>query len=193
MDPTSSAELELSPEERATLLEVARSSIVAGLEHDRRYAPEASAYRPRLQEHKGCFVTLHLNGELRGCVGTLRARGPLVVEVSQAAHSAAFHDPRFPPLEERELAKLDIHISVLSALEPMQFDSEPNLLAQLRPGVDGLVLSDGGRLGTFLPAVWEKFPEPAVFFAHLRTKAGLAPDYWSDTIKVERYSTESFS
>lgn len=193
MDPTSSAELELSLQERTSLLEVARASIVAGLEQGQRYAPAVKDYPPRLREHQGCFVTLDLDGELRGCVGCLRARGPLVGEVAQAAHSAAFRDPRFAPLDKRELTGLEIHISVLSKLEPMHFQSEQDLLTQLRPGIDGLVLSEGGRLGTFLPDVWETFPEPAVFFAHLRTKAGLAPEHWSDTLKVERYSTESFS
>ncbi len=193
MDPTSSPERELSPEERTSLLEVARASIVSGLEHGRRSRPNKSEHGPRLRKHRSCFVTLHLHGELRGCVGCLRARSPLVEEVAQAAHSAAFRDSRFPPLDQSELADLQIHVSVLSEPKPMQFESEQDLLAQLRPGVDGLVLSEGSRLGTFLPDVWEKFPEPAVFFAHLRTKAGLASGYWSDSLRVERYTTESFS
>lgn len=192
MDPTSCPDGELSAADRATLLEVARASIVSQLEHGQRYRPNASDYGPRLRQPQPCFVTLHLGGALRGCVGSLRAYSPLIEGIAQAAHSAAFRDPRFPPLDKGELADLHIHLSVLSEPEPMTFDNEQDLLGQLRPGVDGLVLSEGSRSGTFLPAVWEKFPEPAVFFAHLRTKAGLTPGYWSDTLKVERYTTESF-
>jgi len=192
MDPTSSSENQLPVAERTTLLEVARAAIVSGLDHGRRYQPEPQDYPPRLRTPQACFVTLHLDGNLRGCVGSLRAHSPLVQGIASAAYSAAFQDPRFPPLTRAELEELHIHISVLSEPQPMQFHDEADLLSQLRPGVDGLILSDGGRLGTFLPAVWEKFPEPAVFFAHLRTKAGLPPGHWSDTLEVERYTTESF-
>ncbi|MBW2454549.1 MAG: AmmeMemoRadiSam system protein A [Deltaproteobacteria bacterium] len=192
MDPTSSAEGQLSLKQRTTLLEVARASIVSGLEQGRRYSPDLNDYPPRLREQQACFVTLHLDGELRGCVGSLRAHSPLVEGIAQSAYSAAFRDPRFPPLCQPELKQLHLHISALSVPKPMQFADEADLLSQLRPGIDGLVLTDGGHVGTFLPAVWEKMPEPAVFFAHLRAKAGLSPGHWSNTLKVERYTTESF-
>ncbi len=192
MGPTSSVEDRLSLEQRTTLLEVARASVVSGLEHGRRSNPDPKDFPSRLREPRACFVTLHLGGELRGCVGSLRAHSPLVEGVAQAAYSAAFRDPRFPPLTQAELNELHFHISVLSVPQPMEFDDEADLLSQLRPGVDGLVLTDGGRVGTFLPTVWESLPEPAVFFAHLRTKAGLPPGHWSDTLEVERYTTESF-
>ena len=103
------------------------------------------------------------------------------------------HYPRFQPVSASEFGDLEIHISVLSPPEPMIFTSEADLLRQIRPGIDGLILEDGAYRGTFLPSVWEQLPDPAQFLAHLKMKAGLPPNYWSDTLKVSRYTTESFS
>ncbi|HDL77837.1 MAG TPA: AmmeMemoRadiSam system protein A, partial [Lentisphaerae bacterium] len=100
-------------------------------------------------------------------------------------------DPRFPPLTASELPELDLHISILSPLQPMSFSSETELLRQLRPGVDGILLADGVHQGTFLPSVWESLPDPELFLKHLKMKAGLPPDYWSDTIRAWRYTVES--
>jgi AmmeMemoRadiSam system protein A len=96
-------------------------------------------------------------------------------------------------LTETEFPKLEIHISVLNKPEPMQFESEADLISQLRPNIDGLILSDRGHRGTFLPSVWESLPEPQDFFTHLKMKAGLPANHWSDTITVERYTVESIS
>jgi len=117
-----------------------------------------------------------------------------VQDVAHNAYAAAFSDPRFPPLAalELELEGLDLHISILSPPEPMQFVSEGDLLNQLRPGEDGLILRAGVRRGTFLPSVWESLPQPQAFLQHLKMKAGLAPDFWSDEVRVERYTTEAF-
>jgi len=120
----------------------------------------------------------------------LEARRPLAEDVVQNAFAAAFGDPRFPPVTEPEVDKLDIHISVLSPLEEMHFASEADLLRQIRPGIDGLVLEDGPYRGTFLPAVWESLPDKRDFLRHLKIKAGLPPDYWSNTLRVWRYTTE---
>jgi AmmeMemoRadiSam system protein A len=149
-------------------------------------------YPSGLRVRKGCFVTLFLVGELRGCVGCLRARGPLVQEVARAAYSAAFRDPRFSPLEREDVSRVRIHVSILSDPVELRVESEDALMALLRPGIDGVILSEGSRLGTFLPDVWEKFPEPEEFLRQLRVKAGLPPSYWSETLKVERYTTEAF-
>ncbi|MEQ9319934.1 MAG: AmmeMemoRadiSam system protein A [Polyangiaceae bacterium] len=177
---------------RARLLEVAAAAIDAGLETGSRWTPDVAGEADALAEPRGCFVTLHRDGELRGCVGSLSPRGPLATEVARAAYNAAFRDPRFSPLTPAERDGLDIHISVLSAPEPMAFSSEQDLLDQLRPGVDGLILEDAGQMGTFLPDVWDKLPAPRTFLAHLRRKAGLAPDHWSPSLRVKRYTTESF-
>jgi len=128
---------------------------------------------------------------LRGCIGTLEPQWALVLDVAKNARAAAFEDPRFPALTWPEFDRLEAHVSVLSMPEPMQFESEEDLLAQLRPGVDGLILEESFYRGTFLPAVWESLAEPQEFLRHLKQKAGLHPDYWSDTIKVQRYTTES--
>lgn len=177
---------------RRQLLEVAESSIRHGLEQGRALALVATDYPPLLQAERATFVTLHRGGELRGCIGSLEAHRPLVVDVAENAYAAAFSDPRFPPLSRAELAGLELHISILSPAEPMQFDSETDLVAQLQPGVDGLVMREGPRRGTFLPSVWESLPRPEDFLTHLKLKAGLPADYWSESLEVARYRTESF-
>jgi AmmeMemoRadiSam system protein A len=195
MGPTSSSDAvgrELSSGQRALLTDVARRSIAYGLAHGEAMPVVLSAYADALREPKACFVTLRIGEELRGCVGTLRARLPLVEEVARSAYSAAFGDPRFPPLTAEELDTIHLHISVLSTPEPMPVADEGELLARLRPGVDGLVLSDGARSSTFLPSVWDSLPEPKRFVTHLKLKAGMPPDHWSSSMRVQRYTTESF-
>ena len=137
-------------------------------------------------------MTLTLHDELRGCIGTLHAYQPLVADVAKNAYAAAFHDPRFARLARNEFAELQLHISILSEPEPMNFADEQALLAQLQPGVDGLILEEGLHRGTFLPQVWDSLPEPQQFLRHLKQKAGLPPEYWSKTIKMQRYTVEEF-
>lgn len=149
-------------------------------------------YPETLQQPRATFVTLNIHENLRGCIGTLEAHQALVSDVAHNAHAAAFHDPRFPPLSQREFKDIEIHISILSPPEPMQFTSEADLLKQIRPGIDGLLLEENHHRGTFLPSVWESLHTTQDFLTHLKYKAGLPADYWSDTIKVSRYTTESF-
>ena len=183
----------LEETERDTLLDVAEGSIRHGLAQGRPLPVSAAEHPEALQPERATFVTLERSGQLRGCIGSLEAHRPLVEDVAHNAFAAAFSDPRFPPLAETELADLVLSISVLSPAEPMVFESEPDLIGQLRPGVDGLILEEKGRRGTFLPAVWESLPQPRRFFEQLKLKAGLPPDYWSPTIRVSRYTTEAFS
>jgi len=129
---------------------------------------------------------------LRGCIGTLTAHQAVIADVAYHAHAAAFSDPRFPALRENELDDLDIHISVLSEPQIISFSSEADLLAQLRPGIDGLILRDLGRTGTFLPSVWESLPQVKDFWQQLKRKAGLPANHWSKSLEVLRYTTESF-
>jgi AmmeMemoRadiSam system protein A len=193
MPSTEPVESTLGPDVRRTLLAVAAQSIRYGLRTGAPLPVRPEDFDPPLRERRASFVTLHHQSELRGCIGHLQAVSPLVVDVAGNAFAAAFRDPRFPPLAERELTDLQIHISVLTTPEPMSFDSERDLLAKIRPGVDGLILRDGVHQGTFLPSVWESLPDPTSFLAHLKNKAGLPTDYWSDTLTVSRYRTESFS
>ncbi len=143
-------------------------------------------------QKRATFVTLTIGGQLRGCIGMLEACRPLAEDVANNAYAAAFEDPRFPPLTKKEFEKLEIHISVLSPPEEMLFSSEEDLLRQIRPGIDGLILQEGFRRGTFLPSVWGELPEKELFWAHLKLKAGLSAAYWADTVRVFRYTTEYF-
>ncbi|MFQ5487610.1 MAG: AmmeMemoRadiSam system protein A [Gammaproteobacteria bacterium] len=183
----------LSRQQRETLLDIARRSIVHGLEWHSPLAVDPADYDARLRAPGASFVTLYLGNELRGCIGSLEARRPLVSDVASNACAAAFQDPRFLPLTAGELPALHIHISVLSEATPLHFSSEEDLLRQLRPGVDGLILEEAEiHRGTFLPSVWSSLPDPRRFLQQLKLKAGLPADYWSDTLRVLRYTTESF-
>lgn len=188
----SSTDARLDPTQRAALLRLARESIAYGLRHGRPLPVDASAYPEDLRVPRATFVTLEIDGELRGCIGTLNAHQPLVKDVADNAFNAAFRDPRFPPLRAEELDRLDIHISVLSPATPINFRDEADLIAQLRPGVDGVILHTPTHRGTFLPSVWESLPNAEDFLRHLKRKAGLPMDYWSPEIRVERYTTEAF-
>lgn len=175
------------------LLSLARESIREGLESGHPTAVETDLWPAPLQARGASFVSLHrADGSLRGCIGTLQRRQSLVADVAEHAYAAAFRDPRFPPLTPGELAPITIELSVLSEPEPLPVSSEAELLASVQPGEDGLILEDGAHRGTFLPAVWASLPEPEDFVRELKRKAGLPPDYWSDTLNVRRYRTESF-
>jgi AmmeMemoRadiSam system protein B/AmmeMemoRadiSam system protein A len=179
------------------LLAVARQSIERGrragepLPVDPHAHPAHPAHPAALREIGATFVTLKLDGKLRGCIGSLDATLPVVDDVSRNAYRAAYHDPRFEPVSRLEGERLQIHISLLGPPVALSFSSEEELVAQLSPGVDGLILRDGSRYATFLPDVWEQLPDPREFLAHLKQKAGLAVDYWSDTLEVSRYATRS--
>jgi len=137
-------------------------------------------------------VTLNINGALRGCVGSLSADKSLIEDLSSNAYSAAFRDLRFPSLEDSEFDQLNYHISILTQPTPILFKSEKDLINQLRPNIDGLVLKEGTNSGTFLPSVWEQLLDREVFLKHLKQKAGLSRGYWSDSITVDRYEVDSF-
>ncbi len=184
---------EFTPAHRATLLEIAARAIDHGLEQGEPLRVDAEDFPMQLRRVRACFVTLLLDAELRGCIGHLEAQLPIVEDVAENAYAAAFRDPRFAPLSRAERDRLEIHISVLTPAEPISFDSEAELESKIRPSVDGLILVEGRHRGTFLPSVWESLPDTRSFLAHLKQKAGLPPGYWSSTLEVYRYETESFS
>jgi len=184
------ARTSLSKEQQQCLLALAKNSIQHGLTTGTPLTVNLADFPEDLRVQRATFVTLQKHGQLRGCIGMLAATRPLVVDIAENAFLAAFNDPRFPPLSADELDELDIHLSILTPAESMSFSSEQDLLNQLQPNIDGLILQDGYRRGTFLPSVWEQLPEPKQFLSHLKQKAGLPSDYWSDTLKVSRYTAE---
>lgn len=166
------------------LLPIARASIGTAL--GRSLVADEGA--PWLQESAACFVTLTQGGELRGCIGSLEARRSLLADVKANALAAAFHDPRFAPLTERELDYTQIEVSVLSAPQAFYVSDEADALMQLRPLVDGVVFEYGHHRSTFLPQVWEQLPKPAEFLAQLKRKAGLPGNFWAGGVRLQRYT-----
>lgn len=175
------------------LLEVARRSLEHGLESARPWIPEAGAFPEPLRIEGASFVSLYRGAHLRGCIGALEPRRPLIEDVAWNAFAAGFRDPRFPALASDEVDALGIHVSVLGPLEPIDADSEASLLAALRPGVDGLVIEWESRRGTFLPSVWSSLPDPGDFLLHLKRKAGFAPEGWPRGARCARYVTKEWS
>ena len=155
------------------------------------YAADETA--PWLVEHGACFVTLTQHGQLRGCIGSLQAHRPLLADVKSNAVSAALRDPRFAPLRVSELDITVVEISLLSPTSAMDIRDEADALAQLRPGVDGIVFEYGSYRSTFLPQVWEQLPQPHQFMAHLKRKAGLPDDFWAEGVKLSRYTVSKWS
>jgi AmmeMemoRadiSam system protein A len=182
----------LAPAQRATLMDVARRSIEHGLASGQPLVVTPSEYHRDLKAVRASFVTLQKHGQLRGCIGHLEAVQPVVVDVAENAFAAAFRDPRFSPLTAAEWPDVDVHLSLLTTPERMQFSDEADLIGQIRAGEDGLILQDGPNRGTFLPSVWESLPNPVDFLVHLKRKAGLAANHWSERVEVYRYHTESF-
>jgi uncharacterized protein len=179
--------------QQQTLLQIAKNSIQNGLKFQAPLPVQIEEYSGILIQQRACFVTLNKQQQLRGCIGSLQAYRPLVIDISNNAYAAAFSDPRFPALQQVEFKQLEFHISILEPAEPMSFTSEEDLLSQIRPNIDGLILSDQGKKGTFLPSVWQSLTTTKDFWQQLKRKAGLPINHWSDTLMVERYSTESFS
>jgi uncharacterized protein len=176
-------------EHGTALLTLARNAIAT---HFDQPPATAAVDLPELHKNGATFVTLTQRGELRGCIGSLEAWRPLLLDVQENARAAAFRDPRFAPLSEDELPSTRVEVSLLTTAEPMNFRDEADALAQLRPNVDGIIFSAGSRRSTFLPQVWEQLPEPAEFMARLKLKAGLPGNYWGPDVRLERYAVKKW-
>lgn len=172
----------------AALLGIAARSIAHGLAHDRPLAVDLDGLPGELRGPGAAFVTLKRGGRLRGCIGSPEAHRPLAADVADNAWRAAFRDPRFPKLGADERDGLDLSVSVLTAPEPMRFRDQGDLLAQLRPGEDGLIIADGRARALYLPSVWEQLPLAETFLAQLKLKAGLAADHWSAGFQAHRFA-----
>lgn len=170
------------------LLPIARASIAEPLGEVRATAEQA----PWLQLPGACFVTLTQNDELRGCIGSLEAHRPLLLDVKANAYAAAFRDPRFKPLIAAELGRTEVEISLLSEMQPLEFASEQEALAKLQPGIHGVVFEYGQYRSTFLPQVWDQLPKVTDFMGHLKSKAGLSPSFWAKEVKLSLYSVSKW-
>ncbi len=184
---------ELGADERSCLLDIARASIRHGIESGQARLPDSAGLGEALRIPAAVFITLTRNGQLRGCIGSLQASEPLAEAVAHSAFNAALRDRRFAPLKGEELDRIEIEISVLSEMQPLEAESRQALLAQLEPGVDGLLLEDQGHRATFLPKVWEKMRDADEFLDQLLLKAGLGARHWSPSISFHRYHTLSFA
>ena len=175
----------LSSEERAILLQAAREAIESRLQRRRPNYPQASG---NLKKKCGAFVTLYEKGKLRGCIGFVTAARPLLQTVIEAAEASAFHDPRFPPLESRELGEITIDISVLSEPRPVRS------LEEIQVGTHGLIVRQGHRSGLLLPQVATEYGwDRETFLTHTCYKAGLPGDCWrSPDTEIELFGAEVF-
>jgi AmmeMemoRadiSam system protein A len=168
----------------AIMNEIARRAICGD-----RFSKPSEKLPPEFARPGASFATLFKAGTLRGCCGSVTPRRPLVEDIRANAVRSAFRDPRFLPLARVEWGEVSLTVTLLSALEPMNFDGEADLLSQLRPQRDGLLIEDAGRQALFLPAVWEQLTQKEEFLAHLKAKAGFSRGHWSPTFRASRFST----
>jgi AmmeMemoRadiSam system protein A len=184
----------LTHDEQQALLRLAREAMRLRVKGEKLPPLDLSTLPPRLREDGASFITLTIRGELRGCIGALEAYQPLAQDVREHAVAAALEDPRFPPVQERELGAIQVEVSRLTRPLPLEYKDADDLLSKLRPHVDGVILREAfGRRATFLPQVWEKLPNPAEFLNHLCQKMGLSESAWrSKHLEVLTYQVEEF-
>ena len=193
MAPSPSPEITLRTDEAELLLDIADAAIVAGLRGRLPLAPDPADLPAALGAKVATFVTLTVLGELNGCIGSIEGFEPLGVSVARHAWAAAFSDPRLPALRRSDYEHLTIDVSILSPLAEIPVGSHHELIAELRPHVDGLLIETGRQRAVFLPVVWEALPRPDEFLDHLYAKAGLVPGSWPDHMQAFRFTTEKIS
>ena len=184
---------QLSLEEQQTLLRMAREAMEYSVRGEKLEPLNESSLPAHLREQGASFVTLTIHGQLRGCIGALEAHQPLAKDVRDHAIAAALEDPRFPPVREDELSRIQIEVSRLTRPVPLEYTDAADLLSKLRPHVDGVILRDDMRRATFLPQVWEKIPDPAEFMDNLCYKMGVSDNTWRiKHLNVLVYQVEEF-
>lgn len=194
-DETKASSESMSLAEKKQLLELARTTLTEVLLQEKK----DSSFRkdqilPSLRVKRGCFVTLHKKETLRGCIGTIQPKDELCDCIQENVLHAAFHDPRFSPLQKEEVDQVEIEISVLTLPQRIHFTDAEDLKQKIRPGQDGIILSQGWRKATYLPQVWEQLPQKEKFLESLCHKAGLPSDAWKDTkTEIEVYQAIVFS
>ena len=186
-------EKNLSDSDRDILLKLARQTIQLTAAGERLPRLDLEAYSEDLRREGASFVTLTIGEQLCGCIGALEAYQPLVLDVQEHAAAAASEDYRFRPVRPEEVPLLEIEISRLTPTQALLYTDAQDLIDQLRPGLDGVLIRDGGRRATFLPQVWEKLPDPQDFLSHLCSKMGAPSDYWrTRKMDVYTYQVEEF-
>jgi AmmeMemoRadiSam system protein A len=184
---------QLTDSEKQTLLRLAREAMECGVRRQTLPPLDKASLTPHLLEQGASFVTLTIDGDLRGCIGALEAYQPLVDDVREHAVAAALEDPRFRPVGEGELDRIRLEVSRLTQPRPLEYSNSEDLIAKLRPHVDGVILKGDFRRATFLPQVWEKIPDPEEFLDHLCAKMGARSNLWRNTkLQVEIYQVEEF-
>jgi AmmeMemoRadiSam system protein A len=183
----------LTEEEGRTLLKVARQTIEQELFARKDQNPPPSANSSKFSEKRGTFVTLTIQGGLRGCIGHIIPQESLIEGIRVNAINAAFRDPRFRPLTKDEWKRVRIEISILTDPKPLSYSDVNDLLDKLRPGIDGVILKKGFHQSTFLPQVWEQLPGKEEFLTHLSLKAGLDGDEWrKGDLEILTYQVQAF-
>lgn len=191
----------VEPPDQARLLNHARTAIVDSLHSEQKFSVPTAAVTKALMSGASAllaapgasFVTLSIDGALRGCIGSIEPSRALADDVWRNAQRAAFKDPRFAPLREQQSHDAHLEISILGPLHNVRVASEAQLLTILRPHVDGLLLTFGAKRAIFLPKVWQQLPEPQVFVRQLKRKMGVADDFWHDAVVIRRYETKEFA
>jgi AmmeMemoRadiSam system protein A len=184
----------LSPTDSQYLVNLARLTIARAVEGDDIPPVVLAELTEELQQPGASFVTITIEGALRGCIGSIEPYRPLAQDVQENALGAAFRDPRFPALSTGELDAIQIELSILTQPQPLAYTSGDDLLSQLRPNIDGVIIEREWRRATFLPQVWEKLPNPIDFMSNLCKKAGLPPDdYQTPGLKVSIYQVAKYA
>lgn len=183
---------QFSPSQRRELLALATDAIEYALRTGRRVTPADGDLAPWLREPAATFVTLRRGARLLGCMGTLEPYQGLATDVVEHALNAAFDDPRMPPVDDEDFERMTVEISVLGPLNPLRVSSRAELVAVLRPHVDGLLVRTDGHRATFLPAVWDSVDSGSDFVALLWRKAGLAANRWPSSIQLWTYGVCAF-
>jgi AmmeMemoRadiSam system protein A len=174
--------------ERQTMMITVREAIRHGIHIGTPIRLDLSEYGAALMENWACFVTLKIDDTLRGCMGSFNTRQSLIENIAHNAHSAAFKDPRFIPIEDEDYAHLNVEIAIINNCEVIKCDSQENLMEQLKPYTDGLILDDGSNSATFLPSVWAQLCTAEEFVTELKTKLGLSAEQWDSSISAQRFS-----
>ncbi len=177
----------MNKQNQKLLLQLARKTIE---NHFQKRDYDLEKIPAEFQEKRGVFVTLHLDGQLRGCIGNIEPIKSIYEGVKENALNAAFHDPRFSKLTEGELKKVHLEISVLTPPRKLEYRSSEELLSKLT-GKEGVILEKNHHRATFLPQVWEDLPDKEEFLGHLSLKAGLNPEVWKEA-KIYVYQAEVF-